>query len=257
MAYSIRVLIADDRLIAREGLRRILEREPDIEVVGEAEVVHETLRMVPKLKPDIVLMDLMWGADEDIGIDAIAKLKSISAATRIITITVANDLVADARRAGADAVVLKGFSRDELLRTIRAVYQSESFPIIDRGQRSQGPQPRQQHKPVDHDSPAYLLAAVGIPLLGFMLLAAETMLGVFFLSLEKFVTAIVLTAFVFFFGVVFAGRYVGVISETRTYQLFIEIIKSVRLRFPWQPKENQHKEGTEESDAWTNKGPNS
>ena len=124
----IRVVIADDTLIAREGWKKILETVEAIEVIGEATTAHETPGMIRRLQPDVLLMDLKWLEDESAGISAIAQIKRESPLTKIVVITAYVNLIADARRAGAEAALPKGFSKSELVDTIRAVHELEDFP---------------------------------------------------------------------------------------------------------------------------------
>jgi len=125
---TIRVLIADDTLIAREGWKTILETVEDIKVIGEATTAHETPKRVREFQPDVLLMDLKWFDDESAGAAAIAQIKRESPQTRIVAITAYPHLTADARRAGAEAALPKGFSKLELVDMIRAVHELESFP---------------------------------------------------------------------------------------------------------------------------------
>jgi len=130
MNYPIKVLLADDTLIAREGWKKILTTEGDIEVVGEVTIAQDTLRKVRELRADVLLMDLKWFDDEHAGIGAIAQLKREIPQTKVVAITAYTDLVQGARRAGAEAVLPKGFSKAELVDTIRAVHQLTSFPLL-------------------------------------------------------------------------------------------------------------------------------
>lgn len=125
----IRVLLADDQLIAREGLRRILESEKDIRVAGEAITALEVPRKVDMVNPDVVLMDLKWFGDESAGWSAIKDIKRDHPGVRIIAVTAYENLVRDARYAGADAVLLKTFTKDELVSLVRelAVKEAMSF----------------------------------------------------------------------------------------------------------------------------------
>jgi DNA-binding NarL/FixJ family response regulator len=100
---KIRVLLADDTLIAREGWKSILKTVDDIEVIGESTTAHETPKMVRNLQPDVLLMDLMWFDDETAGASAIAKIKQASPQTKIIAITAYRNLISGARSAGAEA----------------------------------------------------------------------------------------------------------------------------------------------------------
>jgi DNA-binding NarL/FixJ family response regulator len=68
VARIISIMIADDTDIAREGLTRILAAEEDMEIVGEGATIHETIRKVHELRPDVLILDLMWFDDERAGI---------------------------------------------------------------------------------------------------------------------------------------------------------------------------------------------
>lgn len=125
----IRVLIADDTLIAREGWKRILETVEEIEVIGEVTTAQETPSKVRELQPDVLLMDLKWFDDESAGAAAIAQIERESPQTKVVAITAYPELIADARRAGAEAALSKGFSKSELVDVIRAVHELESFPV--------------------------------------------------------------------------------------------------------------------------------
>lgn len=118
MNSKIKVLLADDTLIAREGWKKILETVNDIEVVGEAKTAAETKRKVKELRPDILLMDLYWFGDESAGWAAIREIKK-EYETRIIAVTAYENLIRDARLAGADSALLKTFTREDLLSEIR------------------------------------------------------------------------------------------------------------------------------------------
>lgn len=115
----IRVFLADDQVIAREGLRGILEGGGDITIVGEAITAHEVPRKVEETGPDILLIDLKWFGDESAGWSAIKEVKKKHPAIRVIAVTAYENLVRDARLAGADAVLLKTFTKDELVSLVR------------------------------------------------------------------------------------------------------------------------------------------
>lgn len=114
MSSKIKVLLADDTLIAREGWKRILETANDIEIVGEAKSAAETKRKVRELQPNILLMDLLWFGDESAGWAAIREIKE-EYRVKIIAVTAYDNLIRDARLAGADSALLKTFTREELL----------------------------------------------------------------------------------------------------------------------------------------------
>jgi DNA-binding NarL/FixJ family response regulator len=119
MSKKIKVFLADDTLIAREGWQRILETVGDIVVVGEGETAALTIEKVNKLKPDVLLMDLHWFGDDTAGWAAIREIKQKHGAKiRIIAVTAYERIIADARRMGADSVLEKTFSREQLLNEI-------------------------------------------------------------------------------------------------------------------------------------------
>jgi DNA-binding NarL/FixJ family response regulator len=117
----VSVVLADDTLIAREGWKIILSTSKDIQVIGEAENIPDVVRKVRELSPDVLLMDLRWFGDETAGWSTIRTIKSSQPQIRVIAITAYENLIKDARRAGADAALTKTFSRDELLEQIREV----------------------------------------------------------------------------------------------------------------------------------------
>lgn len=123
----IRVLITDDHLIVREGLRLILETAEDIEVAGEATDGAECLRLVAELKPDVVLMDLQMPRMD--GITAIGHLRRDLPDTAIVILTTYNedDLMLRGLQAGARGYLLKDSSREHLLDTIRAAAKGETL----------------------------------------------------------------------------------------------------------------------------------
>jgi len=118
---AVRVLIADDHQVVREGLRMILSEEREtIEVVGEAADGHEAVREAERLKPDVVLMDLLMpGLD---GVAATEKLRAGGAGPRILIFTTYADdeRVRDAIRAGATGYLLKDVLRGQLVQAIHA-----------------------------------------------------------------------------------------------------------------------------------------
>lgn len=117
----IKVFLADDTLIAREGWKRILETAEDIVVVGEAANAHEASQKIATLNPDVVLMDLKWFGDDTAGQAAIKEIKSLPIKPHVIAVTAYENLIHDARLAGADAALTKTFSREELLSLIRVL----------------------------------------------------------------------------------------------------------------------------------------
>jgi len=123
----IRVLITDDHLVVREGLHLILETADDIEVVGEAVDGAECLRLVPELKPDLILMDLQMPRMD--GITAIGHLREDHPEIAIVILTTYNedDLMIRALQAGARGYLLKDSSRENLLDAIHAAAKGETL----------------------------------------------------------------------------------------------------------------------------------
>jgi DNA-binding NarL/FixJ family response regulator len=127
MAESIRILVADDHPLFREGVVHSLASEPAFVVVGQAASGEEALRMARDLLPDVVLLDIgMQGWD---GIMTAGKIMIACPATRIMMLTVMEDedkLLASFK-AGARAYVLKGVAAHELARVVRSVAQGEVY----------------------------------------------------------------------------------------------------------------------------------
>ncbi len=123
----VRVLIADDHTLFRDGLRALLASIPDIEVVGEAASGQEALRLAVEFQPDVILMDIqMPGLN---GIEATRQILRISPHVGIIVLTMFrdDDSVFAVMRAGARGYVLKGADQAVLLRAVRAVANGESL----------------------------------------------------------------------------------------------------------------------------------
>ena len=121
MAKSIRVLLVDDQRLMREGLRILLELEPDLEVVGEVGDGQAALETYADTQPDVVLMDIrMPGMD---GVEATWRIRAQWPEARIIILTTFDDdaYVFEGLRAGALGYLLKAVSGQELAEAIRAV----------------------------------------------------------------------------------------------------------------------------------------
>jgi len=122
---KIRILIADDHPIFRDGLRKLLSLEEDFQVIGEAEDGKEAVEMVQKLNPDILLLDLKMPNMSGIG--ALEALGDKNKATRVIVLTASEDeaAVVQAMRMGTAGIVLKQTATDLLIKSIRKVYDGE------------------------------------------------------------------------------------------------------------------------------------
>ncbi|HVR88216.1 MAG TPA: response regulator transcription factor [Candidatus Limnocylindria bacterium] len=125
---QIRILVADDHALVRNGLRSILEQEPDFVVVADASDGHQALALAQDLLPDIVLMDLKMG-DWD-GVTATRRIRASVPTTRIIVLTNHDDdeLVFTSIRAGASGYLLKEVSAPQLTNAIRTV--ADGFSLI-------------------------------------------------------------------------------------------------------------------------------
>jgi len=127
--YEIKVGIVDDHSIMRQGLRVMLDREPDLQVVGDADGERSAITMVTQATPDVVLMDLKLTIDGGCeGLDLCAKVADRFPESRILVLTTFADewLVREAIRQGAKGYVVKDVDLTELIRAIRAVYRGES-----------------------------------------------------------------------------------------------------------------------------------
>lgn len=118
---GIRVLIVDDHAVVREGLRRILERDSSIKVVGEARDGEDAIRKAMVLSPDVITMDLkMPGMD---GISATREIKQKLPSTNILMLTLyGEDFVKEAIEAGASGYLLKDSDGEQIARAIHQVY---------------------------------------------------------------------------------------------------------------------------------------
>jgi DNA-binding NarL/FixJ family response regulator len=119
---TIRVLCVDDHFLVREGISLVIERDPDIRVVGAAASGEEAVACYPELRPDVTLMDLQMPGMG--GIDAIGRLRAIDPEARIIVLTVlqGDEDIFRALKAGAITYLLKDTLSQDLVRVIREVH---------------------------------------------------------------------------------------------------------------------------------------
>jgi NarL family two-component system response regulator LiaR len=125
MEGSIRILLVDDHAVVRQGLKAFLATEVDIEVVGEASNGREAVEQVMRLKPDVVLMDLVMPQLDGIG--ATAEIKASSPDVDVIAMTsfIEDEKVFGAMRAGATGYVLKDADPDDVVHAIRSAAAGE------------------------------------------------------------------------------------------------------------------------------------
>lgn len=123
----VRVIVADDHPVYRDGLRALVASMPDAELVGEASTGSEVVRAALELQPDVVVMDLHM--PELNGIDATAQIVSASPHVAVLVLTMfdEDDSVFAAMRAGARGYVLKGGDQREIVRAIQAVADGEAI----------------------------------------------------------------------------------------------------------------------------------
>lgn len=125
----ITLVLIDDHAVVREGLTSVLEREPDIRVVGETGRAAEATRLVSQTRPSVVLLDLKLSSAPGFqGLDLCAELTAAhpDTAVLVLTTTLEDGLVVAALRNGARGYVVKEVDTSELVRAIRAVHQGES-----------------------------------------------------------------------------------------------------------------------------------
>jgi DNA-binding NarL/FixJ family response regulator len=124
----VRIVIADDHGLVRQGLRGMLAREEGFEVVGEAEDGHEVIEICSRLRPDVVLMDVRMPQMD--GLTATREVKQRHPETSVLMVTMQEnpDYLLEAVKAGAAGYVLKGSSNSQIMSAIRRVPEGE-FPL--------------------------------------------------------------------------------------------------------------------------------
>lgn len=148
MTETIRILIADDHPIVRDGLVAVLSSQPDFEVIGEAGTGPETVERAEALHPDVVLLDLeMPGLD---GLETLRRLRQRSPEVRVIVFTAfdTDERILGAVQAGAQGYLLKGVPRQELFNAVRLVHAGGSLlqplvasKLLQRVSQAQSPSP--------------------------------------------------------------------------------------------------------------------
>jgi two-component system, NarL family, response regulator NreC len=124
---AVRILLADDHTLVREGLRKILETQRDWEVIGEASDGREAVRQALDLKPDLIILDLAM--PQLSGVDAIQQIVRRLPSVRVLALSMhANEAyVTRALKAGAHGYILKDSAGNDLLRAVAALMQNKSF----------------------------------------------------------------------------------------------------------------------------------
>ena len=126
MDDKVRVVLADDHAVVRQGIRQFLEEAGDIEVIAEAGDGAEALRLVEVHHPDVAVLDIRM--PEVTGVEATRRIKERFSQVRVLVLTAYDDdpYVFALLQAGADGYVLKTASGDELVRAVRVVHQGGS-----------------------------------------------------------------------------------------------------------------------------------
>lgn len=131
---KIKVVIADDHVVVREGTRELLEREDDLTVVGEAGDGEEAVRQVTKLKPDVAIIDIAMPKLN--GIEATKQIKALYPATAVLILTAYDNdqYIFALLEAGAAGYLLKNVRGQEVVEAVRAVHAGESVlhPVVAR-----------------------------------------------------------------------------------------------------------------------------
>jgi len=131
---TIRILLAEDHVVVREGTRQLLEHEEDFEVVGEAGDGEEAVRLASQLKPDVIIMDVAMPKLN--GVEATKQIKELLPSTIVLVLTGYDydEYIFSLLEAGAAGYLMKDVSGDQLISAIRAVYAGEAVlhPVVAR-----------------------------------------------------------------------------------------------------------------------------
>jgi two-component system uhpT operon response regulator UhpA len=160
--YSI--VLVDDHAIVREGFKRLIEMEPDLEVIAECRNADDAVEAIAQHRPDLVALDL--SLPDGSGLPLIEHLRSVAADTRIVVLSMhdGEPYVSEALRRGASGYVTKGVAPEELVAGLRAVMQGEQFLSSDL-RRRRAERPNEALDPVDRltvrEREVFLLLAAG------------------------------------------------------------------------------------------------
>lgn len=132
---SVRIILVDDHSVVRKGVRALLEQETDLDVVGEASNGLDAIELVSKMRPDLVVLDLMMPGMH--GLEVARRIIQDHAGTRVIVLSMHSDegYVLAALRNGVSGYVLKDTTEDQIVEAIRKVSQGERYlspPISER-----------------------------------------------------------------------------------------------------------------------------
>jgi two-component system response regulator NreC len=124
---KVRLLIADDHMIFRQGIKKLLDEEPDLQIVGEAADGREVVKKATELKPDVILMDIAMANLN--GLEATKQIKKVLPESKIIMLTMHKneEYVLQSFQAGASGYILKEGAVEELVSAIRSIHADKSF----------------------------------------------------------------------------------------------------------------------------------
>lgn len=124
---TIKVMIADDHALIREGIKQILELENDISVIGQASNGEEAFNMATELNPEVILLDINMPRLN--GIETLRKFKDLGIKSKVIILTIHEDkeYILKTLKLGANGYILKDSSADVLIEGIRSVYKGEKY----------------------------------------------------------------------------------------------------------------------------------
>lgn len=127
LGANIRILLADDHKMLRDGLRALLEGEDGMQVIAEAGNVQDTIQLTIELIPDILILDL--GMPGGSGLDVIRKIRESGVGVRIVVLSMhsGREMVMEALQAGSDGYVPKSSAHTDLIQAIRVVYAGKRF----------------------------------------------------------------------------------------------------------------------------------
>lgn len=124
---KIRVLIADDHSMVRQGLKQIIELEEDIEVIAQASNGEEAVKIAREITPDVILMDINMPVSN--GLQALGELKQVQSSSKVIMLTIHQDkeYLFKALKIGAEGYILKDAEADVLIEAIRTVFNGQTY----------------------------------------------------------------------------------------------------------------------------------
>ncbi len=127
MTTSIRLVLVDDHLIVREGLRHVLEEAPEFSIIGEGATAAEAIRLAAELQPDVLVLDISMPGGS--GLHAVPDILECAPQTRVLMLSVHDDAeyILESVRIGAHGYCRKDSSPDELRRAIRTVFAGDTY----------------------------------------------------------------------------------------------------------------------------------